>query len=70
MIVVSPEPNSANATPVPTEEEFTSPKPTTVTFLVRRRAFLHVESLLPYSLVSCALWYGRFAGLNVEPPHL
>ena len=39
MIVVSLESSSVNASPVPTGEEFTCPKPTAVTILLRQRAF-------------------------------
>lgn len=30
----------------------------------------HVEPLSPYSLLSYVFWYRRFAGLNVELPHI
>lgn len=43
--------------------------PTAVNFLVRRRAFLHRESLSPNTRPH-AFCYGRFAGLNVELSHL
>ena len=70
MIVVSLEPNSVNVSPFPTAEEFTSPKPTVVTILLRQRALLYVGPPSPYSLLSYVSWYCRFSGLNVELPHI